>query len=59
MKGNRNQPRQHPKDGATEFKYKSLNSIKRKKLIGKWLLFFMFITTILLIVICIVAYVIQ
>lgn len=58
MNGNRNQPRQHQKDGATEFKYKSLNSIKRKKLISKWLLFFMLITKVLLIVICIVAYLI-
>ncbi len=57
MNGNRNQSHQH--DGATAFKYKSLNSIKKKKLISRWLLFFMLITTVLLIVICIIAYLIQ
>jgi hypothetical protein len=46
-------------DSASIFKRKSLNSIKRRKLISKWLFVSMFCIAVILIILCIIAYRIQ
>ncbi len=49
----------HHEDDSAVFKRKSLNSIKMRKLIGKWLFITMFCVAVILVILCIIAYKIQ